>query len=289
MTADVLAEKMDNKVNELIEIALNPSEQSQNILEYALERASDSSGEIVSLWDSSENYSVIPSSLRLLSTLACLPSLKVAANGKPHGNHLAKRVYGNFQSLSQTLVDNEQLWSRGIRKYDRELHIETVGKLSEVAIMGAIWAGIANRWRSSDFYAWPTTIKEDEGEVLGSGERTGIDINLFNQASDVDTQFVQVKTAHRTSSTLLYRPGIAVVTIENLHDGLQYCHKGPFALIRWVADNERGHLSAVNRQIDQKLNEAQIDLARHEAEHRLPWQADLSRIAEALFPQTQAA
>ncbi|HVX24309.1 MAG TPA: hypothetical protein VG992_03135 [Candidatus Saccharimonadales bacterium] len=135
-------------------------------------------------------------------TLACLPSLAVVATHQKHDRSVAEEVTANMSDLGGFIAESR------LRKQQTP---KIRGQVSEIAVAGVLWWGIANGyWPESD-YILPATRAQDHGNH--SGRRNGVDLQWRH--SGQQRQGVQVKTSF-TPMVNSYRPDILVVSTDQL-------------------------------------------------------------------------
>ena len=130
--------------------------------------------------------------------LATIPSLLAISSGQPHNHGIAIDVSNEFTSIAEYIKKN---------KISGEENDKIRGQLSETAIMGLLWWGVANGYDSPQSWARTSTTKEDMGTY--DGLRNGVDI-VYHDKTQGKRQLVQVKSSRGYSSNG-YAPNIKVV------------------------------------------------------------------------------
>lgn len=150
---------------------------------------------ILSLDEEPDNQAA---TLRGATVLATIPSLLAVSAGRPHNHPIAVGVSDEFTSIAEYIQKN---------RITGENNQKICGQLSETAIMGLLWWGVANGYDSPQSWARTSTTKEDMGTC--DGLRNGVDI-VYHDKTQGKRQLVQVKTTRGYSSNG-YSPNIKVV------------------------------------------------------------------------------
>ena len=220
--------------------------------------------QLIEVWRRA-NYPLIPASLRLAGSLACIPSLVTVANSRVHTQATATEVTDNFQTLSSSVLDTRCLGRKALCRLPPEdrTRPRIAGQLSEMGILGVLWWSIANGLREEGTYALPTTRVEDEGEVR-DGYHTGTDIIVYEGIGD-ERHKVQVKTSPpQDTDKNSYYPGITVVAVTNLVDSKGKHLKGPRSLLDFLTSGNGDDLTTINDQLDERFERAKDRANRHQ-------------------------
>jgi hypothetical protein len=174
--------------------------------------------------------------LRSSLTLACLPSLAVAATHQVHDRQVADEVTDNIRSLGDFVLRTP------LRRHQTD---KIKGQLSEIAVTGVLWWGIANgNWPETD-YILPATRSQDRGDL--NGRRNGID--LLWRLNGKSRQGVQVKTRFSQYANS-YRPDILVLAASSLTSGFGAKHEIPnITLLQALTQNRERDLTRAQQRI----------------------------------------
>lgn len=150
--------------------------------------------------------------LRAGTTLACQPSMLARVKKEKHGREIAENVVENLRDHYGRVIGSEICdWQES---KEREDYTDIRGCLSEMAILGTIWWGIANRKRfSPDTYMLPAT-KERDLAYIYDGRRRGIDFILGN-ARGVQNH-IQVKSDKELDDGLPYTDDTLIIEPRDL-------------------------------------------------------------------------
>lgn len=246
-------------------------------LRQRVERLEQLSGKASSLlledWGAaSTDATSVAHGMRLAAIYSCLPSLETVARSETHDFSVALQVSDNLQDLSGHLGSDEFL-DASLERPARQKAI-IIGHLSEIAVLGAMWWGIANGYRDERSYIVPSNAQLDMGRTKDD-RKLAADL-VYHRSGTKDKQLIQVKTNGSTPAVKRklrrYHPELAVVAINDLGGSL----KGPIPLLRGVATGRRGLLEAANQKIDAALEAAD--------QRRIGYRQQL-RAAKQLIPE----
>ena len=197
--------------------------------------------------------------LHLGALYACVPSLEAVARSTPHDASIAERVTISLQEFGQYLASDHFLDIAHQRDEDRQ---ETIGQLSEIAVLGTMWWGVANGYRNERSYVLPATYQENQGRDKDD-YWLATDMVLRRTGSR-EKQPIQVKTNDTSPITkrkkALYHPSLAVVAASAISSPPA---KGPVQLLRAFAQNRDIELRKANEKIDEELEAARQRGIRH--------------------------
>lgn len=223
--------------------------QSQRLdrIQQLSERAA---GLLLENWEDNPAYT--HQTMHLGALYACIPSLEAVASSAAHSVSIAQRVTENLQDLSLYLTSDHFLDIAHQREEDRQ---ETIGQLSEIAVLGAMWWGVANGYRDERSYILPATYRENQGRDKDD-YWLATDLVLRRTGSR-EKQPIQVKTSDESAITkrkkATYHPALAVVAAGSISSPPT---KGPVPLLRAFARNRGIELRKANEKIDEKLEAA---------------------------------
>ena len=214
-------------------------------LEHAGDRAANL---LLENWESSPERAV--RGIRLASVYGCAPSLDKVVRSEPHDFATAVEVSDNIQDICQHLAARGVIDSL-LKSKER---VTVVGQLSELAVLGTMWWGVANGQRDERTYIVPSTIQEDNGRQKDDRQLAS---DLILRQAGKKHRYIQVKTADspitRRKMRYHYHPELAVVIASKLGAGTA---RGPIPLLRAVAEGRPSFLEKANQQIDTTLEQA---------------------------------
>ncbi len=206
-------------------------------------------------WESDPRYTV--RGLRIAAMYACAPSLRTVASSQAHKISTAQEVADNMQDMCAHLVSPRF----EVVKEKPEHKAQLIGQLSEIAVLAAMWWGVANGYRDERSYMLPATKKEDVGYSKG-GYKFAADLVLRQKSGK--KQFIQVKNGYSRSAKRaieFHHPELAIVIVNDLAESSS---SGPAPLLKAVASNHRSVLEVANQKIDDRLSTA----SKRGVEHR---------------------
>jgi hypothetical protein len=215
-------------------------------------------------WDSGEWYP--PHYLKVAKIVACLPSLVAVSESRPQTQSIARQVSSNFQYLADHILYTPSLTPDSLSDMDEEHRTRrrTIGELSEIGVLGALWWSVANDLRDSETYPLPTTRAEDSGRIKKEGYNTGTDI-IMRTSGSKEGQALQVKTKIGPDSIMKvrrYHPDIAVVALSNiLISDTEYLS---YRLLSILISDDSKQLTAINGRVDDAVEEARAKAVIHQ-------------------------
>ncbi len=196
-------------------------------------------------WEYEPNYTV--PGIHLATVYSCLPSINTVASSKTHDIDIARAVTANLQDLTDHIFSANII--AGLDQHPQKM--EVIGKLSETAILGTLWWGIANGYRDARSYMLPSTRQEDHG-ISKDGYLRGTDI-IMRHSGVKGRQLIQVKTTLETEKNCArYHPEVAILTPAEL---TWLPSKGPRKLLKALSENEHSVLADANYKADVVLQE----------------------------------
>jgi hypothetical protein len=203
---------------------------------------------LVESWDSLDEY--VADGFRLATMYACLPSLERVAHSRPQSIEVAQQVSTNLQDICGYATADDFTE----RAYRRPAQRKLIGQLSELAVLGTLWWGVASGYRDSRTYILPATRQQDQGYEKDD-YNLATDL-ILRQSGSRQKSLIQVKSSDSAITKrkeLFYHPQLAVVVASELADTPT---RAPFPLLQALTRNHRPMLEAANKRIDTTLQTA---------------------------------
>lgn len=226
--------------------------------------------------DRSADATSVAHGIKLAAIYSCLPSLETVARSEQHSFGTALQVSDSLQDASEHLSSTEFLDSLHERRFRERALI--IGHMSELAVLGAMWWGIANGYRDARSYIVPSNAQLDMGREKDDRQlaadlvlhRGGAKGNQLIQVKSSDSQIARRKLRR-------YHPEVAVVTASTLLAGGGL--KGPIPLLKGVAAGHQGLLATANQKIDAQLETADQRQIEHRQQMRMAQQPSPEGVA----------
>lgn len=201
-----------------------------------------------------ENEHPESSYINAAATLAIAPSMQRITAEKPFDNSINIDVADNFQILC------EHLNRSGL---SRSKDPSTVGSLSEVAVMGTIWWGIANGYLQEGTHLKPSTLDQDASDRYG--KKNGFDATLCMPKQKKVK--LQIKTHQGYKKSAQYEDDIVVVSLDMLNPCKNQSMR-PNTLIRALAEGDTSTLDSSMRNFlsilnPEKMHGVKFDTAKY--------------------------
>ena len=201
--------------------------------------------------------------LRAAAVIACLPSLSTVAQSESHTRATAVQVSDSLRTLSTRIITTNSLEPDLIKQRGgpRALR-EANGKMSEIAVLGLFWWGIAHgRW-DERMYALPATTAQDSGRHQNQKDSLSLATDIMLRQSDsAYKQRIQVKTSATDIRPNRYHPEVIVVAVSDLMKR-HHAHN-PRRFLRFLSRDSR-YLEDMHNRLDAQFRTAEEELSYYE-------------------------